>query len=222
MATFTIELRKIEDTIGNEELKKFFTNYELSDYLSQEEIDIIVNRGTWDKDKLAQKIIDHYYFCEIGSETVAQFKLRCKTAMQEIMEEKLPLLYSASIKYNPLINVDYYEDYEGKNTGHSESNSGSTSTGLGINSDTPQGKIDKSKILAGDYASSTSGSESETNIDDESDSSGTQEYTKHVHGNSGITATNQKMIQQYRENIMSIDRDIINNLNKLFMGVYVI
>lgn len=220
MASYTIELRKIEKTIGNDELKKFFTNYELSDYLTQEEIDLITTRGTWNKDKLAQKIIDHYYMREIGFETVALFKLKAKVAMQEIMEEKLPLIYSASIKYNPLINVDYYEEYEGSNSGKSTSNSNSSSSGLGINSDTPQGKIDKSRILAGDYASSTNGSEAETEVEDKSSSEGSNEYTKHVHGNSGITATNQKMIQQYRENILMIDRDIIKDLNSLFLGVF--
>lgn len=220
MARYTIELRKIIDTIGEEAVLAYFTDYELSDYLTKEEIDVITSRGTWSKEKLARKILNHYFMREIGVETVALFKLRCKVAMQEIMEEKLPLIYSASIHYDPLINVNYFEDYVGSNTGKSTSSSSSTSSGLGINSDTPQGKIDKSKILAGDYASSTTGSESEANVEDESNSEGTQNYTKHVHGNSGVTATNQAMVKQYRDNIISIDKDIISDLNTLFMGIY--
>ena len=36
-----------------EDLKSWFTDYELSDYLTDEEIDVINTRGTWNKDKLA-------------------------------------------------------------------------------------------------------------------------------------------------------------------------
>jgi hypothetical protein len=35
-----------------------------------------------------------------------------------------------------------------------------------------------------------------------------------------VSATAQKMIQQYRENIIMIDRDIIKDLASLFMGIY--
>ena len=43
---------------------------------------------------------------------------------------------------------------------------------------------------------------------------------KHIEGNSGVSATSQKMIEQYRQNIIAIDKDIINELNSLFMGLY--
>ena len=43
---------------------------------------------------------------------------------------------------------------------------------------------------------------------------------KQIKGNSGVSATAQKMIEQYRQNIIAIDRDIIQELNILFMGLY--
>lgn len=212
MAKYSIELRKIIQTVGEEEVKSWFMRYELADYLAQDEIDVIMERGTWNKEKLAQKIIDHYFMREIGFETVALFKHQVKVAMQEIMEEKLPLIYSASIKYDPLVNVDFTEEYSGQNAGNSTSNS----SGLTVNSDTPQGQINKSAILAGNYASSTSAND----IDDTTATSGTEKYTKTTRGNSGISATAQKMVQQYRENIIMIDRDIIRDLGSLFMSIY--
>lgn len=212
MARYTVELRKIIETVGEDEVRGYFMDYELSDYLTPEEINTIEERGTWSKEKLAQKIIDHYFIREIGFETVALFKHYAKVAMQEIMEQKLPLIYSLSIKYDPLVNVDYEETYEGENSGESSSNS----SGLVINSDTPQGQISKTAILNGDYASNTSGNE----IEDGTSTSGSQAYTKHVKGNSGVSATAQKMIQQYRENIIMVDRDIIKDLASLFMSVY--
>lgn len=212
MAKYSIELRKIIQTVGEEEVKSWFMRYELTDYLAQEEIDVIMERGTWNKEKLAQKIIDHYFMREIGFETVALFKHQVKVAMQEIMEEKLPLIYSASIKYDPLVNVDFTEEYTGQNAGNSQSNS----NGLTVQSDTPQGEIRKAELLAGKYATSTSAND----IDDTTSTTGSESYTKRTRGNSGISATAQKMVEQYRDNIIMIDRDIIRDLGSLFMSIY--
>lgn len=212
MAKYSVELRKIIESEGEAEVLSWFTNYELSDYLTSEEIAVIEERGTWNKEKLAHKILDHYFVREIGFETVALFKHYAKVAMQEIMEEKLPLIYSASIEYDPLVNVNFTETYTGENAGQSNS----SSNGLTINSDTPQGNINKEDILAGNYASSTSGSD----MDDTTTSTGTETYTKTTKGNSGVSATAQKMVEQYRENIIMIDRDIIKDLSSLFMSIY--
>lgn len=220
MSRYTVELRKIEDVYGHDELVKWFTDYELSDYLMPDEIEVINQRGTWTKEKLARKIIDHYYMREIAFETPTLFKLKAKVAMQEIMEEKLPLIYSIAIKYDPLINVDYTESYDGSNTGNSQSQSSNKGSGLSVNSDTPQGQISKDKILEGTYASSTAGSENESSINDNSSSNGTQQYTKRIRGNSGVSATAQAMVKQYRQNIVMVDRDIIEDLSTLFMAIY--
>lgn len=211
MATFSIELRSLIETFGRDEVIKWFTDYELSDYLTAEEIKVINERGTWSKQKLAKKIIDHYYMREIGFETPAMFIQRVKVAMQEIMEEKLPLIYSAAIAYDPLINVNYTETYAGSTEGTSNSNS----KGINIHSDTPQSRISKDEILDGTYASSTDGND----LEDKTNTEGAENYTKTIKGNSGVSATAQKMIEQYRENIIMIDRDIINDLAKMFIGI---
>ena len=228
MARYTVQLRKIIETVGEDQVLKWFQDYDLTNYLTFEEIRVITDAGTWSPARLAQKILDHYYMYEIGSETVGLFKHRVKVAMQEIMEEKLPLIYSAALKYNPLTNVNYTETYTGENTTNTSSSSDTTatsnSTGLTVNSDTPQGQINKENILNGDYASSTSANqiddEANTTSSGESSGSGTQVYTKHFEGNQGISATYQKMIQQYRDNIRAIDREIIEDLRDLFMIIY--
>lgn len=220
MSRYTVELRDIVENTSREEVEAFFTDYNLEDYLTAQEIQVINERGTWSKENLARKIVDHYYMREIGLETVGLFKLKAKVAMQEIMEEKLPLIYSAAIKYDPLVNVDYTEDYDSSSSNNQSGKSKGTSSGLSVNSDTPQGQISKSAILAGNYASSTGANENESSSEDISNSNGSQSYTKHVKGNSGVSATAQKMVQQYRENIIMIDRDIIKDLASLFMGIY--
>ena len=228
MARYTVQLRKIIESIGEDEVLKWFEDYDLTNYLSADEIKTITDKGVWSPARLAQKIVDHYYMREIGLETVGLFKRKVKVAMQEIMEEKLPLIYSASLQYNPLTNVNYTETYSGASTNTNTSSSDTTATsdssGLTVNSDTPQGKINKQGILEGDYASSTSANEIEdtanTQSSGESSGSGTQDYTKHFEGNQGISATYQKMVQQYRENIIMINRDIIKTVGTLFMSVY--
>ena len=220
MSRYTVELRDIVENTSREEVEAFFTDYNLEDYLTDQEIQIINERGTWSKEKLASKIVDHYYMREIGLETVGLFKLKAKVAMREIMEEKLPLIYSAAIKYDPLVNVDFVEDYDSSSSNNQSGKSKGTTSGLNVQSDTPQGQISKTNILNGSYASSTGANENESSSEDISNSNGSQSYTKHVKGNSGVSATAQKMIQQYRENIIMIDRDIIKDLSSLFMGIY--
>lgn len=220
MSKYTMELREIVSTFGRDEVKKWFSDYELSDYLTPEEIAVINERGTWDKDQLAERIIDHYYTREIGTDAIGQFILFTKDKMRETMETYAPLIYSAAIKFDPLVNVDYTESYNASNTGQSSSNSNSSGSGLTVNSDTPQGQISKSDILQGKYASSTGANETENSVVDSSSNSGTQNYTKKVKGNSGVSATAQALIKQYREYIRALNSDIVYELEPLFMGLY--
>ena len=206
------------------EVENWFKDYQLSEYLTEDQIDVITENGVWSKDNLAKKIVDHYLFEQIGFETMALFKQRVKITMEEIMESKLPLIFSRAIEYDPLVNVDYTETFERtiENEGSSSSESSSDSSGLNVGSDTPQGQISKASILAGNYASGTNASESEASVSDstEAQNSTDENYTKRVKGNSGVSATAQKMVEQFRENIRAIDYEIIKELEDLFMIIY--
>ena len=216
MSKYTFELRRLFDFYTRETVEGWFKDYELSDYLTDDEIAVITDRGTWSKDKLAKKIVDHYLMREIGFETPYLFQHYVKATMNEIMESKLPLIYSASIEYDPLVNVDYSETFT--RAINNTLNDSSTSNGVTFDSQTPQGQIDKAQVLLGKYASTVNAGESTSQ---NSSAGNTQEAsTKAVKGNSGVSATAQKMIEQYRKNIIAIDRDIINELNDLFMGLY--
>lgn len=212
MSRYTIELRSVCDLFSREEVESWFKDYELTDYLTQEQIDTINNHGLWSKDRLAKKIVDHYWMNEIGFETPALFRHYTKERMQELMEEYLPLIYTSAIEYDPLVNVDFTETFNQKQNGSTTG----TSDGLTINSDTPQGNVNKQNILQGNYATSTQGSESsdQTNTEDNT------EYTRTTRGNSGVSATAQRMIQQTRDLIRATDREIIEKLNDLFMIIY--
>lgn len=209
LQNYTMNLYEIINNFyTRSEVEEWFKDYELEDFLTQEQINVITESGLWNKDKLASKIVDHYLFSQIGFETMALFKQRVKITMKEIMESKLPLIYSSAIQYDPLVNVDYTETFE-----RSIENQGNSS-GLNVGSDTPQGQINKAEILQGKYATGTNASEAEAeNNTDEN-------YTKRVKGNSGVSATAQKMVQQFRDNIRAIDKEIIDELEDLFMIIY--
>ena len=198
----------INNFYTREEVESWFKDYELSDYLTEKQIQVVTENGLWSKDNLAKKIVDHYLMEQIGFETMALFKHKVKITMQEIMESKLPMIYSRAIEYDPLVNVDFTETFE--RTVDSSGNS----SGLNVGSDTPQGQISKASILAGDYATGTSASEGEATNNSE------ENYTKRVKGNSGVSATAQKMIEQFRDNIRAIDYEIIQELDDLFMIIY--
>ena len=259
-----MQLRNVCKLYGDNEVKSWFMDYELSDYLTSEQLDLIAERlPNWSKEKLAQKCINKYYMREIGFETPYLFKHYLKVRLDEIMQEKLPVLYSMAIEYDPLVNVDYTESFtrkiEGSNNGNSTSaelvgedvttngSSSATSTsdtsgsGLKVNSDTPQGRINKVDLLAGSWASSTEAEENtthavtETHATDSTTSdrdisrngsntyaqtdSKDETYTKKMKGNSGVLTTAQKLIEQYRQVIVAVDKEIIEELDNLFLGI---
>lgn len=231
MSKYTVELRELFEPIRfspalftRNEVESWFKDYDLNDYLTTEQQAVITATGLWTKDKLAKKIVDHYYMREIGFETIGLFIHEAKDEMNELMEEYLPLIYSSAIQYDPLVNVDYTETFTrtenlGNQSGSSSSSSGSS---LGINSETPQGQISKSDILDGRYATNTNATENsiDNTTNTNSSTNSLENYTKKMKGNSGVSATAQKMIEQYRNNIRAIDREIIKKLSILFMNIY--
>ena len=228
MAKYTIELRRVCELYTREEVENWFKDYNIEDYLTPVQIEQITKFNVWSKDRLAKKIVDHYYMREIGFETPGLFKHYAKVLMQEIMERQFPKIYSNFLEYDPLSNVDFTEEYtreiEGSSEGTSNSNSTNNASGYNINNDTPQTRITKQDLDTGVYASQTNQSDTSSNIEDEtnaqSSSNTIERFTRHEEGDNGVIITNQRLVKEYREIIVAIDEEIINELSKLFMGIY--
>lgn len=232
MASYTIELRNVCEIYGRNEVENWFKEYKLEYYLTPKQIEQIEKFNVWSKDRLAKKIVNHYFLREIGYETPALFQHFAKVYMDEIMERKLPKIYSNFLDYEPLMNIDFTETFESEvnadtnATGSSNSSSSNNSSGVNINSNTPQGQIDKTQLLQGKYASDAVANENTSNIIDNTatNSSGTssskEKYIKNTKGNNGAIITNQRLIKEFREIIVAIDEEIILELNKLFFGLY--
>lgn len=214
MSKYTTTFRDVIDLgiYTQDDIESVFKDYNLLDYLTADEVAIVNARGTWTKEKLARKIFNHFYNIEIGFETFHEFSLQAKSYMSEIMEKYAPMIYSYSIEYDPLVNVDFTETFERSST----SEDSASADGIVLNSDTPQGRVKKADILAGNYASNTSGNESSSSANSEQNES----YTRRTKGNSGVSATAQALLKQYRDNIRAVDSEIIRDLKILFLGLF--
>ena len=228
MAKYTIELRKVCNIYTREVVENWFKDYDINDYLRPEEIQILNKNNMWSKEKLAKKIVDHYYMREIGFETPALFAHYAKVTMNEIMGSYLLKIYTQFLDYDPLSSVDYTEEYtreiEGSSEGSSNSNSQNSAEGFNINNDTPQQRITKQNLDSGIYASTTNQSETTSQIQDktntEASSKTVEKYTHTMKGDNGVIVTNQYLVRQSRELATNFNLEIINDLNKLFMGLY--
>lgn len=158
----------------------------------------------WDeahRGELEKKIIEHYYFRQIGFETVGRFKFKLNTRLREIMPRFNKLYKTTLFKYNPIENYNMEE--KGKDT-----RKGSSDT-LAKYSDTPQGEL--TDLKEGRYlTNATHGTDSSTGEE-------VHEFSRH--GNIGVTTT-QQMIEQERAIIIDLDLMIIAELKDLFIGVF--
>ena len=207
-------------------VEAWFKNYELSDYLTEDQIEVIENANLFSKDRLATLIVDTYYMREIGG-TPDWLRHYANVKMKTIMGKYLPLIYTASLDYNILDITDYTETItrstQGSANGTSTSSSSDSSSTLGVNSDTPQGQISKTAILQGNYATETGVTENETTISQNgsssSNSTGLENVTRKLQGNTGST-TRQRLIKEYRDLIINYQEEIIKELDTLFMGLW--
>lgn len=203
------------------------------------------------RQELNNKILNHYRYREIGQETFGRWLFELNTALNEIMPYYNQLFYSADQDFNPIYNVDYVKtiDRERKdNTVGTQNSSTSTSTTSNdtstneeytkaINSKTPQNQLSISNtgIDTVDYADDASWGKSSggttgsntTNGTNNSNGSnsvigkeneGIKETTK---GNFGVVSA-QDLIIKYRETIINIEQQIINDprIKELFMLIY--
>lgn len=187
---------------------------------------------------LNSKIVEHYWFREIGLETPQLFKRFLNRRMNEIMPYYNQLYESTLLEFDPLSN--HRMETRGESSGESEQTrdyereenaEGTTANSTGSDartlvSATPQMQLSGNE----DYATNITDSRSETKADGttstsssakDSSTSGansTERYVNAVSGLSGITGS--QALQQFRDTFLNIDMMVIEDLNVLFMGIY--
>lgn len=114
----TLELR---DIVDNGENSVDIWDFEYPSYYKDVE-----------KKAFEQKVIDHYYFRQIGSETVGRFLHQFRTKIREIMPYYIQLYKSVELMNgieDPFGNVDITETFEQESTDTSSSNTTTQSSG---------------------------------------------------------------------------------------------
>lgn len=211
MAKYTIELRKIQKS----GIKIFSFDYPFYD----QEL----------KEQFENKFIKHYYFDEIGQETIGRFKMMLQSRLYDIMP-KYTQLYKTEVEakgINFLLNKDLKETFvRDLNT---------TTTSAGNNTNTVTGKdntLFKESALNNGNAylnddSLTSINKSDNTYDNNTtnksnvEGSGTQRESTTLisQGNIGTTSS-AELLEKWRASIINIDMMIIEECRNLFMEVF--
>lgn len=180
------------------------------------------------KTVLENKIINFYYFREIGLETIAQFKWFLKSKMERIMP-----YYNEMYRQNVVFAT--YDPYKNKNvtttdtrtntqtndlTVQTDSNSNGTSTSTETMSDTPQAMLD-GKDYATEVTKHTgdSGGSSNDTTTNTGTVTTTDSYVSTIAGHDGMKYPTD-ILKDLRKTLINIDQKIIDELADLFLNIY--
>lgn len=187
------------------------------------------------REELNNKILSFYRFREIGQETFGRWLFELKTALHEIMPKYNQLFYSADQDFNPIYNVDYVKTMKGKQIASSNSSSNAQDTSSnevytkGVNAKMPQTELGLSNMQIdnltyadeANWGKSNGTTNGSNTTNGNTSSSGVTDSTETTKGNFGVVSA-QDLIVKYRETIINIEQQIINDprIVELFMLVY--
>lgn len=156
--------------------------------------------------------IEHFYFDEIGQETVARFKQRLKIKLNLIMPYWNKIFLADELEQRILDNYDVTETYTREVANNSSATNESTNKNL--QSDTPITRTDLEQVdyfsnIVKDIGNNTS------NVNNNS----IENWERRMQGNIGVQ-TDADAIIKYWQSLRMIELEIFNQLSVLFMEVY--
>ena len=171
-----------------------------------------------------EKFFQHFMFYEIGFDSVAMFKQRLMSKLNDIFPYYKQLYETeiASKSVDFLLNKDLKESYVRELTSNSNSNQESNVTSNGLST---AGQLTPSLIANSDKIDKfmdTAQKDESTNISTatgESTGNSKEEYTLTSQGNIGITSS-AELLAKWREVLLNIDLMIFEECNDLFMQIF--
>lgn len=174
------------------------------------------------RETLNNKIINHYYFQEIGFESPALFIFHLNNTLNEIMPYYNKLYETEKLEIKPLTRMDYSEEYGKESSGNSstENTQNANSSSKTVQSETPQQILSINDIENNFYASFADIGKSQSSGNSNSNVSTTsqEKYVKNIKGNNA-NRTDSEMLMEYRKTFLNIDMMVIEDLATLFMCV---
>lgn len=171
-----------------------------------------------------EKFFQHFMFCEIGFDSVAMFKQRLMSKLNDIYPYYKQLYETeiASKDIDFLLNKDLKESYTRELSSNSNSNQ---ETNVTSNSLSTAGQLTPSLIANSDKidkfmdtAQKDNGSSNSTSSGESSGNS-KEEYTLTSQGNIGITSS-AELLDKWRQVLINIDLMIFDECNDLFMQIF--
>lgn len=156
--------------------------------------------------------IEHFYFDEIGQETVARFKQRLKIKLNLIMPYWNKIFLADELEQRILDNYDVTETYTREVANNSSATNESTNKNL--QSDTPVTRTDLEQVdyfsnIVKDIGNNTS------NVNNNS----IENWERRMQGNIGVQ-TDADAIIKYWQSLRQIENEIFEQCSSLFMEVY--
>ena len=211
MSDYTTELRKIKESLIDDALSQY--------PIFSEEY----------RKPLNTKIKQHFWFNEIGHETIDIFLFQLRVKMNEIMPYYNQMYESELTKRDPFLTVKMTSSNKSSGSAksttssmeHGTSSSSTDAKSRAVQSDTPQVMLSGN----GDYATGAADSTSLTGVRSESDGTGSQTSTSSTEGGgesvqSGFSGSMASLIQAHRDAIVNVDMMVIAQLEPLFMYVW--
>ena len=211
MSNYTVELRKIPENLVDEALSHypiFMDGY----------------RAT-----LNRKIKEHFWFNEIGHETIDIFLFQLRVKMNEIMPYYNQFYEAELTKRDPYLTLRTSSKTSGGGTATSASSSeedgtsssDTTARSRAVQSDTPQVRLSGDS----DYATGVSDSNAETGVKSAQKSAGkqsssTESSSASASSQEGFSGSMASLIEAHRDAIINIDMMVIAQLESLFMYVW--
>lgn len=221
VATFTTTIRKLIEI-------DFDFGLTADDYPIFDE----AYRGTREGNRwvsgLNRKILDHFYYYEIGQETPDMFRFMLNRKMREVMPFFNKMYESERLQFDPFETLDVVNTTDGEvdsTTGSTEVSVGSgtgssDSKSRAVNSNFPQTMLNDSAS----YATGATDSFSEGSTASDTRGENTTDGTGHVEESrtlsmKGSQGAKSLLLMRYRETLLNLDLSVIQELNPLFMGL---
>lgn len=217
MSKYTIELRTVVNHTD------IFNNLNFPFYTDNIQL----------KEKFKKQFIEHYYYDEIGFPTINQFVSRFHSLLN-IKMDYYKQLYETELRCKEIdfmLNKDLEESYlkEIESLSESVNNTNNTSN---VNSTTDsENKVlttpNQQYVLENNFVdgitknevNNNSNGENVINSNNKAKGTGLEKTTVVSKGNIGVTSS-ATLLQKWRNVLININEEIINECSILFMGVY--
>ena len=178
---------------------------------------------------LNRKILDHFYYYEIGQETPDMFRFMLNRKLNEIMPYFNKLYASEALQFDPFETLDVTNTTDGEVLSETGSEEHSETTGAGksdsktrtVNSSFPQTMLNDSGSYATGAADSFAEGETSSNNWGSTFSDGTGKVNENRTLNmKGTQGNKSALLMAYRETLLNLDMGVIQELYPLFMGLF--